>query len=113
MQFPNLHIKLAEGKNFALPDLLSRSINEEHFTKSRDITVEIPENLKFFLAKIPFGNNIECQNSICYNKNNEKTDQTHSPLLENIHKISLKLILTITNTNLFLMKNSETKQKQT
>ena len=51
MTFPNLHIIWTEGKNLALPDLLSRTIDEEHFTKTRDITVEIPENIKFFFAK--------------------------------------------------------------
>ena len=51
MIFPNLHIFWTEGKNLALPDLLSRTIDEERFTKSRDITVETPENIKFFLQK--------------------------------------------------------------
>ena len=39
MKFSNLHIILTEGKNLTLPDLLSRIINEEQFTKTRDITV--------------------------------------------------------------------------
>ena len=52
MKFHNLHIIWTEGKNLALPDLLSRTIDEEHFTKSRDITVEIPEKRKnSFLQK--------------------------------------------------------------
>ena len=34
MKFPNLHIIWTEGKNLALPDLLSRTIDEEHFTKN-------------------------------------------------------------------------------
>ena len=50
MKIPNLHIIWTEGKNLALPDLLSRTIDEEHFTKTRDITVEIPEN-KILLRK--------------------------------------------------------------
>ena len=54
MKFPNLHMIWTEGKNLALPDLLSRTIDKEHFTKSRDITVEIPNNIKFFFAKTPF-----------------------------------------------------------
>ena len=48
MKFPNLHIIWTEGKNLALSDILGRTTDEEHFTKSRDITVEIPENIKFF-----------------------------------------------------------------
>ena len=67
-------------KNLALPDLLSRTIDEEHFTKSRDITVEIPKNIKFFFAKTPFANNIECKYSICNNTNEENTDKTHYPV---------------------------------
>ena len=51
MKFPNLHIIWTEGKNLALPDLLSRTIDEENFTKTRDITVEIPENIKNFSRK--------------------------------------------------------------
>ena len=49
MIFPNLHIIWTEGKNLALSDLLKGTIDEERFTKSRDITVETPENIKFFL----------------------------------------------------------------
>ena len=64
MKFPNLHSIWTEGKNLALPDLLSRTVNEEQITKTRDITVEVPENNKFHFAKTPFGNNIECQYSI-------------------------------------------------
>ena len=59
MKFPNLHIIWTEGKNLALLDLLSRTIDEERFIKTRDITVELPENIKFFLAKTSFANNLE------------------------------------------------------
>ena len=85
MKFPNLHIIWTEGKNLAPPDLLSRTIVEEHFTKTRDITVEIPENIEFFFAKTPFANNLECKYSICNNTNDENTDRTHYPILANIH----------------------------
>ena len=72
-------------KNLALPDILGRTIDEEHFTKTRDITVGLPENIKFFFAKTPFANNLECKNSICNNTNDENTDRTHYPILANIH----------------------------
>ena len=85
MKFPNLHIIWTEGINLALSDLLSRTIDEENFTKTRDITVEIPENIKFFLAKTPFTNNLECKYSICNNTNDENTEKTHYPVLANIH----------------------------
>ena len=90
MKVPNLHIIWTEGKNLALPDLLNRTILEEQFTKTWDITVEIPEIIKFVFAKKPFGNNIECQYSICYinNNNTERTDQTLYPLLANIHNLA-------------------------
>ena len=51
MKFPNLHIIWTEGKNLALPDLLSRTIDEEHFTKTRDMTVEILKKNKIFPHK--------------------------------------------------------------
>ena len=85
MKFPNLHIIWTEGKNLALPDFLSRTIDEEHFTKTRDITVEIPENIKFFFAKTPFANNLECKYSICNNTDEDKKEKTHYPVLANIH----------------------------
>ena len=83
MKFPNLLIIWTEGKNLALPDLLSRTIDEEHFTKTRNITVELPENIKFFFAKTPFANKLECKYSICNNTNDENTDRTHYPILAN------------------------------
>ena len=85
MKFPNLHIIWTEGKNLALPDLLSRTIDGEHFTKTRDITVEIPENIKFFFAKTPFANNLECKYSICNNTDEDNKEKTHYPVLANIH----------------------------
>ena len=85
MKFQNLHIIWTKGKNLALPDLLSTTIDKENFTKTRDITVEIPENMKFFLAKTPFTNNLECKYSICNNTNDENTEITHYPVLANIH----------------------------
>ena len=71
MKFPNLHIIWRERKNLALPDLLSRTTDEENFTKSRDITEEIPENIKICFAKTPFANNLECKYSICNNTKDE------------------------------------------
>ena len=91
MKFPNLHIIWTEGKNLALPDLLSRTIDEEHFTKTRDITVEIQENIKFFFAKTPFANNLECKYSICNNTNDENIERTHYPILANIHSIYFEI----------------------
>ena len=85
LKFPNIHIIWTEEKNLALPDLLSRTLDEEHFTKTRDIAVEMPEKLKFFLAKTTFTNNLECKYSICNNTNDETTEKTHYPVLANIN----------------------------
>ena len=49
MKFPNLFIVWTAGKNLALPDTLSRKTPPELLT--RKTTVEIPKNIKFYLAK--------------------------------------------------------------
>ena len=49
MKFPNLHIVWTAGKNLALPDTLSRNTTPELLT--RKTTVEIPKNIKLYLAK--------------------------------------------------------------
>ena len=49
MKFPNLHIVWTAGKNLALPDTLSRNTPPELLT--RKTTVEIPKNIKFYLAE--------------------------------------------------------------
>ena len=58
MEFPNLNFICTEERNLALPDLLSRTISEEHFTKSSDIAMEIPDNVKLFFARTPFGTSL-------------------------------------------------------
>ena len=70
---------------------MSRKFDEEHFTIPRDTTVEIPDYIKFFLAKTPFANNIECKYSNCYNKNDEMSDRTHYPVLATIHNKNFKI----------------------
>ena len=123
MKFQNLHIIWTEGKNLALPGLLSRTIDEEHFTKTRDITVEIPENVKVFLAKTPITNNLECKDSICNNTNDKNIEKTHYSVLVNIHNnyfeinidkneyhsISYEKYNTETKTNLIPKYKSKTK----
>ena len=59
--------------------------------KERDITVEVPDNVKFFFVKTTFGNNIEGNYSICYITNIETCEQTHYPLLANIHNSFWKI----------------------
>ena len=47
MKFPKLHIVWTTGKNLALPDTLSRNTPPELLTQKT--TVEIPQNIKFYL----------------------------------------------------------------
>ena len=49
MKYPNVHIVWSAGKNLALPDTLSRITPLELLT--RKTTVEIPQKIKFYLAK--------------------------------------------------------------
>ena len=112
MKFPNFHIIWTEVRNLALPDLLSRKVDEEHFTKPRDATVEIPDYNKFFLAKTPFANNLECKYSICYNKNDKKSDRTHYPVLAIIHNKYFEISIDKKNTPQFHLKNTLRRRKQ-
>ena len=50
MKFPNLQIVWTAGKNRTLPENLSRNTPSELLT--RKTTVEIPQNVKFYLAKM-------------------------------------------------------------
>ena len=58
MKFPNLHIVWTAGKNLSLPDTLSRNTPPELLT--RKTTVEIPQNIKFFLAKNETSPRLQC-----------------------------------------------------
>ena len=59
MKFPNLHIVWAAGNNVALPDTLGRNTPLELII--RKTTVEIPQNIKFFLAKDETSPCLECK----------------------------------------------------
>ena len=62
MKFPNLHIVWTEGKNLALPDILSRNTPLELLT--RKTTVEIKQNIKFYLAKDGTSPRLECKYAV-------------------------------------------------
>ena len=62
MKFPNLHIVWTAGKNLALPDTLIRNTPPELLT--RKTTVEIPKNIKFYLAKDETSHRLECKNAV-------------------------------------------------
>ena len=62
MKFPNLHIVWTAQKNLALPDILCRNTLPELVT--RKTTVEIPQNIKFFLAKDETSPRLECKYAV-------------------------------------------------
>ena len=62
MKFPNLHIVWTAGKNLALPDTLSRNMPPELLT--RKTTVEIPQNIKFYLTKDETSPRLECKYAV-------------------------------------------------
>ena len=59
MKFPNLLRVWTAGKIFALPDSLSRSTPPELLIQKT--TVEIPQNIKFYLAKDETSPQLECK----------------------------------------------------
>ena len=62
MKFLNLHIVWTAGKNCALPDTPSRNTPPELL--SRKLTVEIPQNIKFYLAKDETSTRLECKYAV-------------------------------------------------
>ena len=81
MKFPNLHIVWTAGKNLALPDTLNRNTPPELWT--RKTTVEIPQNIKFFLAKDETSPRLQCKYAV-------KTDVDQSQI-NNLQHFSLYL----------------------
>ena len=61
MKIPKLHIVFTSGKKLAPPDTLSRNTPPELLT--RKTTVEIPQNIKFFLAKDETSPRLQCKNA--------------------------------------------------
>ena len=62
MKFPNLYIVWIAGKNLALKDTLSRNTPPELLT--RKTTVEIPQNIKFYLAKDQTSPRLKCKYAV-------------------------------------------------
>ena len=71
MKFPNLHTVWTAEKNVALPDILSRNTPPELLT--RKTTVEIPQNIRFFLAKDETSPQLECNYAV-------RTDVDHAQI---------------------------------
>ena len=81
MELPNLHTVCTAGKNLALPDILSRNTPPELLT--RKTTVEIPKNIKFYLAKDETSPRLECKYAV-------KTD-IDQPQINNLQLFPLYL----------------------
>ena len=62
MKFPNLHIVWTAGKDLALPDTLCRNTPPELLT--RKTTVQIPQNIQFYLAKNETSPRLECKYAV-------------------------------------------------
>ena len=62
MKFPNLHIVWTAGKNLALPDTLSSNTPPE--LPTRKTIVEIPQNIKLYLAKNDASPGLECKYAV-------------------------------------------------
>ena len=75
MKFPNLHIVWTAGKNLALPDTLSRNTPPELLT--RKTTVEIPKNIKFYLAKDEKSPRLECKYAVKTNFDQSQINNLH------------------------------------
>ena len=79
MKFPNFHIVWTAGKNLALPDTLSRNSPPELLT--RKTTVEIPKNIKFYLAKDKTSPRLECKYALKTDIDQSKINNVqHFPL---------------------------------
>ena len=81
MRFPNLYILWTAGKNLALPDTLSRNAPPKLLT--RKSTVEILQNIKFYLARYETSPRLECKYAL-------KTDLEQSQM-NNLQHFSLYL----------------------
>ena len=75
MKFPNLHIVWTAGKNLVLPDTLSRNTPFELLT--RKTTVEIPQNIKLFLAKNGTSPRLECKYAVKTDKEQSRMNNLH------------------------------------
>ena len=62
MKFTNSQIVWTAGKRLALPDTLSRNTPLELLT--RKTTVEIPQNIKIFLAKAETSPKLQCKYAV-------------------------------------------------
>ena len=74
-----LHIVWTAGKNLALPDTLSRNTPPELLT--RKTTVEIPQNIKFYLTKNETSTRLECKYAVKSDIDQSQINNLHYFLL--------------------------------
>ena len=96
MKFPNLHIVWTAGKNLALPDTFSRNTPLELLTQKT--TIEIPQNIKFYLAKNETSSRLECKYAI-------KPDNDQSQI-NNLQHFPLYLDCQINHYEVYLLGTS-------
>ena len=77
MKFPNLHIVCTEGKNFSLPELLSRSLTTTTQDEHRLRTVEAPDLIKYFMTHNQNTQPIQCHYAVSREYNNSISTDTH------------------------------------
>ena len=79
MNFTNLHIVRTAGKNLALPDTIGGTAPPELLT--RKTTVEIPQVIKFYLAKDETSPRLECKCAVKIDKEQPQGNNLkHFPL---------------------------------
>ena len=79
MKFSNLNMVWTAGKNLALPDTTSRNTLFELITRKK--TVEILQNIKFFLAKDKTSPQLKCKIAVRTDLDNAQINNLqHFPL---------------------------------
>ena len=96
LKFPNNHIVLTAGLNLALPETLSQNTPPELIT--RKTTVEIPQNLEFFLVKVETSPRLECSYAV-------KTEFVNAQI-SNLRHFSLYLDCPNSHYEVHLLENS-------
>ena len=96
-KFPNLHIVWTAGKNLALPDTLSRNTPPELLTQKT--TVEIPQSIKFYLAKNETSPGLECKYAVKTDIDQSQINNLqHFPLYSNCQNNHYEVDLLGTST---------------
>ena len=96
MKIPNLRIVWTAGKNLALADTLSRNTPSELLT--RKTTVEIPQKIKFYLAKDETSPRLKCKYAV-------KTDIDQSQI-NNLQRFPLYLDYQSNHYEVYLLRTS-------